>query len=66
MEIGLIEGAIALILKQYKMHLTSSKKSTIYFFMKFAQFEEWMLLHILWRFQITEQSSFWMSYTTVR
>ena len=26
--------------------------------MKFAQFEEWMLWYILWKFQIREQSSF--------
>ena len=26
--------------------------------MKFAQFEEWMLWYILWKFQIREQASF--------
>ena len=26
--------------------------------MKFAQFEEWMMGYILWKFQIREQSSF--------
>ena len=38
MVIGIIEGAIALILTHfYKDILTSSKTSTICFFMKFAQ-----------------------------
>ena len=51
MEIGIIEGAIALIRKHYKAHLApQAKKSTIYFFMEFAQFEEWMLKYILWKF----------------
>ena len=73
MEIGIIEGVIALHLNIIKHILTSSKKSTIYFFMKFAQFEEWMLWYILWKFQIREQCSFFfffffflnMSYATV-
>ena len=37
MESGIIEGAITSILEHI---LTSSKKLPIYFFMKFAQFEE--------------------------
>ena len=40
MESGIKEGAITSILEHYKAHLTSSKKLPIYFFMKFAQFEE--------------------------
>ena len=41
MEIAIIESAITLILEHYKaVILTSSKKLPIYFFMKFAQFEE--------------------------
>ena len=56
MEIGIIEGAITLI-SIIKHILTSSKKLPIYF-MKFAQFEEWMFWYILKRFQIREQSSF--------
>ena len=39
----------------------SGKKPTIYFFMKFAQFEECTLWHILWRFQIRVQSSFFFN-----
>ena len=47
MESGIIEGAITSILEHYKHILTPSKKLPIYVFMKFAQFEEWMLLYIL-------------------
>ena len=35
------------LLSIIKHILTSSKKLPIYFFMKFAQFEEWMLWYIL-------------------
>ena len=38
MEMGNIEGAIALIFKHYKAHLISSKEVPIYLFMKFAVF----------------------------
>ena len=55
MEIAIIEGVVASILN-YKA--TFSKKSTIYFLMKFAQFEEWMIWYILLRFQIREKSVF--------
>ena len=45
MESGIIEAAVTLSI--IKHILTSSKKLPIYFFMKFAQFEEWMLWYIL-------------------
>ena len=50
MKIGILEGVINHL-------LTASKKSTIYFFIKFAQFKEWMLWYILWSFQNREQST---------
>ena len=41
MENGTIEGAKTSILERYKAHFDLySKKLPIYFFMKFAQFEE--------------------------
>ena len=58
MEIGIIEGATALYLSIIKHILTSNKKSTTYFFMKFTEFEEWMVWYILWRFQIKAHSIF--------
>ena len=43
MEIGNTEGAIiALMLKHYKAHFDLKQKID-FFFMKFAQFEEWIL-----------------------
>ena len=47
-EFRIVDGAITFV----KYILTASKKSKISLFMKFAQFEEWMLWNILWRFQI--------------
>ena len=45
--------------KQNKTKQNKTKtKQNIYLSMKFAQFEEWMLWYILWRFQIREQSRF--------
>ena len=73
METDIIEDAIASIIKYYKHILTSIKEKNRSFisFMKIAQFEMWMRLYILSRFEIGVQSSlfcvalFWMSYRTV-
>ena len=58
MEVGIIEGTKALILKYYKAHFELQQKIDHLFFHENLQFEEWMLWYILWRFQIREESSF--------
>ena len=40
MESGIKEGAITSILNHYKAHFDLWQKLPIYFFMKFAEFEE--------------------------
>ena len=47
MEIGIIEGTNRNTFKHYKAHFDLKQKLPIYFFMKFAQFEEWKIWYIL-------------------
>ena len=68
MEIDTVEGAITVILKLYEAHFDIQQKSTIYCFMKFAQFEQWMIWYSMQLVKVSSQGAvyfFKMSYTTV-
>ena len=70
MEIGIIEGAIALKLNHYRAHFDLQEKVDHLFFMIFSQFEERTVNALVHSVNVSNQGAvyfffFLMSYTTV-